>query len=656
LSQDLSKLTKAQLIAEVDRLRAELAALPDVGVSPVAIIEALETTLRNAPIATAVIAPDGLVSFVGGRRAAQFGLKSNDPVGRHVGTVLLDRADLLDGINQAIGGTSVNLVDQVEEKFFDVWLAPLDPDHPPSHVACLAFDVTERALTEAALRTERHMFEVLVDSAAAPIMIRDMEGRYQYVNKELERRTGLEFDKIKGKTPQEVLSPHLAELFVKQTTEVIEHGAPLTWTLEVPGVDGEEIVVMRTQYPIRGEDGAIMATGVIDVDVTDLRLAEESMRRAIREAEEASRAKSRFLAAASHDLRQPLHAMGLFVSILQRSTGDARQALLVDRLASSVTSLNRLLDALLDISKLEAGVVTPKPARFSIQTLLGNLVDEFEPSAREKGLHLRLVPCRAIVETDPALLETILRNLLSNAIRYTKTGRILLGCRRLTQAIRIEIWDTGAGMDGPEIEQAFAEFERLSRHREFHQSDSMGLGLAIVRRTARLLNLSLDTCSVPNRGSRFGITLPAVFQAAPAGTSGPPRPGQARSLSDRVIVVIDDDNAVLDATVRMLESWRCRAIAAATAEDALALCDLGSVVPDAVIADYRLAGGARGTDAIASLQRKYGRTLPGIVVTGETHPVAQASAEAAGYLHLIKPVEPADLLRELSNLIGPGTK
>lgn len=260
-------------------------------------------------------------------------------------------------------------------------------------------------------------------------------------------------------------------------------------------------------------------------DIGERQRAERALRSATEEAERADRAKSRFLAAASHDLRQPLHAMGLFVSTLGQRLKDQEDLALNRKILASLENLNRLFDALLDISRLEAGVVTPRIASFDVSALLEGIALAFSSRAQEAGLELRIVACSAVVKSDPALLESILNNLVSNAIRYTQRGRVLLGCRRRNGIVRIEVWDTGPGIPEGRIRGLFREFQRL-RPGGMGPDDGLGLGLAIVDRLSKLLDHPVRVASQPGRGSVFAVEVPlgsTLASSPPVAGRGPDR-------------------------------------------------------------------------------------------------------------------------------------
>jgi signal transduction histidine kinase len=245
---------------------------------------------------------------------------------------------------------------------------------------------------------------------------------------------------------------------------------------------------------------------VMTEDITDRMQDEAALREAKNAAEQSAQSKSRFLAGASHDLRQPLYAMGLFLSLLASQVKNPEGVALVAKTAASLESLNRLFESLLDISRLESSTITPAISDLPVDDLLERMVVEFAPQAEDEGLELRAVPCSAVIRSDPTLLESVLRNLLSNAVRYTRSGRILLGCRRRGSKLRIEVWDTGIGIPDDQLDSIFQEFHRLPQSSATREV-GLGLGLAIVERISRLLGHRVEVSSTPDKGSVFAIEV-----------------------------------------------------------------------------------------------------------------------------------------------------
>lgn len=382
----------------------------------------------------------------------------------------------------------------------------------------------------------------------------------------------------------------------------------------------------------------------------ELRVRErtEALEQAKAEAEQANLGKTRFLAAASHDLLQPLNAARLFLSALDeslhaasRSGAGDKERVLASSAITALRSTEHVLDRLLDISSYDAGAVRAEISDFPIADLLVQLNVEFSAMARERGLVLRVVDCRDVVRSDPHLLRRILQNLLSNALRYTPKGRILLGCRRRGEALRIEVWDTGIGIAAADQKRIFEEFQRLAPGAE----KGLGLGLAIVERVSRLLDHAVDVRSRPGLGSCFAVTVPLG--------RGPGRPLQrspamvAPTVAERALTVLclDNDATILDGLSALLGGWGHRVL---VATDAAAAMDAAATVPpDIVLLDYHLDGGRNGLDFLDDLRQKAGRDVRALVVTGDRGEAVRKAARARGCEVLSKPVKPAALRRFL---------
>jgi signal transduction histidine kinase/FixJ family two-component response regulator len=368
-------------------------------------------------------------------------------------------------------------------------------------------------------------------------------------------------------------------------------------------------------------------------------------------AEEAARAKSRFLAAASHDLRQPVHALSLFVGALRAAVMAPDAATLVGHIEASVAALDGLFSALLNISELDANVVPNRPQPFAVQPLLERICREHAEQAAAKGLHLRCHPCSLSVLADPVLLERVLRNLVSNAVRYTARGRVVIGCRR-GAGLRIEVWDTGPGIQAAQQERVFEEFFQLDNP-ERDRTRGLGLGLAIVRRLTVLMGIPLTLRSVPGRGSVFSVTLPL----APTGPRLAPAPPEAllAPSGGALILVVDDEAAIRTAMHSLLGSWGFRVLAAGSGAELLRLVADCTIRPALLICDHRLREGEDGISVVRRLQDEYNGDLPAILITGDTAPERLLETRASGLLLLHKPLSPAALRRAIEALIDPAT-
>ena len=370
-------------------------------------------------------------------------------------------------------------------------------------------------------------------------------------------------------------------------------------------------------------------------------------------AEQANRSKSSFLAAASHDLRQPVHALGLFVGALRavkRMPADG--ARLVEQIEASTTALDNLFSALLDISRLDAGVVEVHARAFAIGPLLERICRDYRSEAEAKGIRLAAMRCSAVVHADPVLVERILRNLVSNAVRHTVSGRVLVGCRRRGGNLAMQVWDTGPGIPADQQELVFQEYYQLGNP-ERDRSRGLGLGLAIVRRLTALIGASLVLRSLPGRGCCFEIGVPLALAGQ---ADEPPQTPELGALATGLVVVIDDELAIRDAMTTLLETWGHMVIAAGSSAEAIERLATCPDQPDLIISDFRLRDGENGIAAVERLRSEYNEPIPAMLITGDTAPDRLAEAQASGLLLLHKPVPNSRLRAAIVNLIGAGRK
>lgn len=384
-----------------------------------------------------------------------------------------------------------------------------------------------------------------------------------------------------------------------------------------------------------------------------LRRESDKTQRALQQAEQANAAKSKFLAAASHDLRQPIHAQGLFLEVLSNSPLNPMQREVVANLRSAADNCADMLHTLLDYSRIEAGVITPQPGRFRPQALISRIGQEMAAQAEAKGLVFRLRESDALVTADAALTELILRNLVSNAIRYTERGGILVSCRRRGGWICLEVWDTGIGISAGQQEEIFQEFRQLGNPERDHRK-GLGLGLAIAQGLARLQGLELGVQSVPGRGSVFRLRLPpahAVDGALPSAPATQRQPALPRDLKGLRVLLIDDDQRVRESMSQLLLQWGCRCVSTETLEEATEQARQQGF--DIIISDYRLRQHSTGTAAIAAVRQILGERTGALLITGDTAPARLREAGETGIPMLHKPVAPAQLWEQLLRLAEP---
>ena len=410
---------------------------------------------------------------------------------------------------------------------------------------------------------------------------------------------------------------------------------------------------LREQDPLRELQQALnqMAERLeVGRDELERRIAQatQELREKKEEAESATLAKSRFLAAASHDLRQPTHALGLFVTRLGQLTHDAQAIDLLANMDRAVQAMRELLDALLDISRLEAGAVPVHLQAFALNDVFDQLKTELALVAAEKGLSLRVRPCNVWVLSDPVQIHRILLNLLSNALRYTRAGSVLLACRGKGEdgSAWIEVWDSGIGIAPEHQEAIFKEFYQVDNP-ERERSKGLGLGLNIVQRTARLLGHPLQLCSRSGQGSRFRIELPLTAPGEMSDRRGPGRRESFDELVGLVVLVVEDDDLARSALVNLLTSWGATVAEAPGLAVALEQLQRG-LQPALIISDYRLPGQENGIQAVLRLRLAAQKEIPACLISGDTDPDLMQAAKVAGLTLMHKPVRPA----KLRSLIG----
>lgn len=384
----------------------------------------------------------------------------------------------------------------------------------------------------------------------------------------------------------------------------------------------------------------------LDIDITRLKRFQEELRLAKEEAEQANVAKSRFLAAASHDLRQPVQSLMLFVHLLrQRLTGHPEEPL-VASVQQALDVLKELLDSILDLSRLDAGVIEAHTADVPANAILSRIASEYGPRFAEKGLSLKVRLSDAVVFADPMLLGRVLGNLVENALKYTARGGVLVGARRHGDRLRFEVWDTGVGIPANRVEEIFGEFVQLDNP-ERDRTRGLGLGLAIVRRLTSLLDYPLTVRSRPGRGSVFTVSAP-MAEAAPQPVEPveSPAPAPARIPA----VVIDDEQIILEGLQAMLEDWDCSVVAACDLDGALRAVERAGMRPELLVVDYRLRGGQTGLDAVKAFRERFGAGLRVILLSGDTQIIAPEDAPGVRFAR--KPIAPNQLRALFAEVMG----
>ncbi len=443
----------------------------------------------------------------------------------------------------------------------------------------------------------------------------------------------------------------------RDATRVLADEQPIEREIEVtPGH-----WFLRRVTPYRASDQSIEGVVVTFADVSARHRVAAALTEAKSAAQVANLAKSRFLAAASHDLRQPLQTLTLLHGLIARSVGSGPAATLVTRLGDTVDTMTVMLNAVLDINRIEAGRILPEPVELSVRALLRGLRDEFNVSAAAKGIAFHVVAPDIMVRSDPVLLRQMLRNLLSNALKYTSRGRVLLGCRRAGEALRFEIWDTGAGIPAEAQNRIFEEYYQIG-HPTHDAGGGLGLGLSIVRRLGLLLDHEVTLRSAVSRGSVFCVTVPMPAPAASAVLPAPPRPmptllpkppAAAAAAPSGLVLIVDDDPEIVELLELVLGDAGYRTLTARSAAQGVEVVGRSGAAPDLVLADFNLPDGRDGLSMVAQLRGMRRTPLPALVITGDVSTRTMQAIADAGCLQLSKPVTVPALLAKVAALIAP---
>jgi len=381
----------------------------------------------------------------------------------------------------------------------------------------------------------------------------------------------------------------------------------------------------------------------------DLWEQSEGLQNAKIDAERANKAKSLFLASASHDLRQPLNAMQMYIAALQSKVKDKEILRIIEDINSVSISTARLLNALLDVSELEVGAIKPRFENFSVNNMLISIFQSFLPLAKDKGLNFRVVPSSLYVRSDPALLERILGNFMSNAIRYTNKGSVLIGCRKRGDKVVIEVWDTGCGISNDQMSLIYEDFYQIE-NKERDRGKGLGLGLALAKRLAESLEHSINSKSTLGAGSCFSVAV----DIAENNTENNQDESfmNIMNLSGANILLVEDDMDVLRATKQLLESWGCKVKTARNKDEVMNLIKENPYDnPDIILADNRLPGDASGIDITYLIQEKLQASIPCVIMTGDVERNHVQSIIDQGFPVLLKPIQPAKFRAMLSHLI-----
>jgi PAS domain S-box-containing protein len=550
-------------------------------------------------------------------------------------------------------------------------------------------DITERHVYAETLRKREQWIRLITDHIPALVAYVGSDLRFQFTNKVYSEWYGYSDEVLLDRSIRDVHGEEQSrklEPFVEKALS----GESVTFEVDEINGDGEDRFMLRSYVPNISENGTTVGLFVLSQDVTERRRTAEALqqaydnmeqrvrertaeltalneqlrqeiierrsvefrlREAKKEAEMANLSKTKFLAAASHDLLQPLNAARLFTGALIEKQLSQEDTHLAQSISHSLKVVEELLETLVDISKLDAGVVTPDVTVFRVSDLLDNIANEFNQVAGNVGLELHYVRSNAVIRSDSQMLARILRNFLSNAVRYTQQGRILFGCRRRRASLVIEVWDTGQGIPEEKLTDIFLEFNRL-QSTVTGKDKGLGLGLAIVDKMSSVLGHQVSVSSVEGKGSVFSVEVPLIEQeAAVASTSLQAEVIASSLLQDADIWVVDNDPMICEGMERLLGGWGCRVLTALSLVDLQSRIDVRTEVPDVLIADYHLDDDVLGVDMVQELEELLPALPQVLMITANYTPELNQQIKKLGYFMQNKPVRPMKLKTTLNHMM-----
>ncbi|MCJ7590701.1 MAG: PAS domain S-box protein [Woeseiaceae bacterium] len=487
-------------------------------------------------------------------------------------------------------------------------------------------------------------FRNLLESAPDAMIIVDDSGKMLLVNKQAMRMFGYERDEMIGQKIELLLPGPIRDRHIGHRTSYVEAPRlrPMGQDINLIGLrkDGSEVPVEISLSPIKTDSGRYISSVIRDVSVR--RQMEQDLNAAREAAERANKANSAFLAAASHDLRQPVQALSLLNGALRRTVKDEKALLMVQHQDASLTAMTNLLNSLLDISRLDAGAIVPEWEDFPMQRVIDRLSAEFGRQAHQKGLAFSSESCDAIVRSDPNLLAEVVTNLVSNAIRYTDSGEVRMVCKERDGYCHLEVSDTGVGIEADQLDAIFREFHQCKSPGA--SKEGFGLGLAIVRRLTDLLDHRIDVESDPGKGSRFTVAVPIIADIASYVDDESAEDAELVGRGSGLIILIEDDVSVANAWGLLLEAEGYTVATAASAQEAKALIHHVTEPPVLLISDFHLLDGSTGVQTVSLIREHYQSDIPAFIVSGDTSKVVKDSRLIDNCTLMSKPVDTARLL------------
>ena len=487
-------------------------------------------------------------------------------------------------------------------------------------------------------------FRTLLESAPDAMIIVDDSGRIAIVNEQAEEMFGYSRNDLLGHPVEMLLPERVRERHVQHRAAFAKDPSlrPMGPDMELVALrkDGREFPVEISLSPVRTDAGNFVSSVIRDV--TARKQMEQEINSARQAAERAKKANTAFLAAASHDLRQPVQALSLLNGALRRTVKDSRAQEMIESQDHSLTAMTNLLNSLLDISRLDAGAVTPEIEDFPMQRLIDRLSAEFGRQASHKGLQFHSEPCAVNVRSDPNLLSEIIQNLVSNAVRYTDEGAVEMLCDCRGGRCRIEVADTGIGIEADQLDAIFQEFHQARTAGA--SKEGFGLGLAIVQRLADLLGHRIEVESEPGKGSRFAVSVPIVNSRARGTFEEESDVPDSSVAGAGLVILIEDDVSVANAWGMLLEAEGYRVATAASATEANAIIQHLDTEPSLIISDFHLLDGSTGVEAVTGIREHYGQVIPAFIVSGDTSKVVKEARPVENSTIMNKPVNTARLL------------
>ena len=647
----------------------------------------LQRAVDNLSQGVAMVNADGVLELWNRRFLELSGLA---PIAAHrdFAEVIADsELALLTPASTDANGRSIH---ELEQRLFDGRMLEIRTHPLPAGGFVNTFtDITERYQHAEALSESERWIRLITDHVPALIAYLNADLVYEFTNKVYEEWYCWPRGVMLGQSLREVHSEQHYQRLEAYVARALA-GESVTFEFAETNINNQERYMLRSYVPNRLASGEVVGIFVLIRDITERRRTAEALHQAYQnlelrvrerttelttlnnqlrseiderrrvesrlreaklEAERANLSKTKFLAAVSHDLLQPLNAARLFTGALLERREPQANEVLVRNVSNSLEDVENLLGTLVDISKLDAGVITADIAPFALSELLENLAAEYTQVARSEGLELHFVACSALVRSDIQLLARILRNLLSNAIRYTYSGRVVLGCRRQHQRLSIEVWDSGMGIAEDRLEEIFQEFKRGDVQRP-DQDRGLGLGLAIVEKIAGILGHRIHVRSWPGRGSVFSVEVPLSATAPKALPSLVISEPMLERLRGARVWVLDNDAAICAGMRTLLEGWGCRVVTALSEQDLARQVDNYHAEADLLIADYHLDDEQNGVDAVARINARRACAIPAMMITANYSNELKQQIRELGHTLMHKPVRPMKLKTAMSHLLG----